>query len=100
MARTVIVGASGPAPLERLAVKLGEHAPLYRDLELGRGIEISIGEAREILRKYTYYGVIIDGVLASIAARYITLPVIRIIGGVFTRREYRGRAMPRLWPQR
>ncbi len=81
-----------PSPLERLAVKLREeHASLYRDLELERGIEISVDEAREILREYTHYGVIVDNVLASIAARYITLPWIHIMGGVFTRKEYRGR---------
>ena len=44
-----------PSPLERLAVKLREeHAPLYRDLELERGIEISVDEAREILRAVSY----------------------------------------------
>ena len=81
-----------PSPLERLAVRLREeHAPLYKDLELERGIEISIDEAREILREYTHYGVIADGVLASIVARYVSLPEIHIIGGVFTRKEYRGR---------
>ena len=33
------------SPLERLAIRLGEkHAALYRDLELERGIEISIDE--------------------------------------------------------
>jgi len=77
-----------PSTLEKLALKLGEkHASLYRGLELERGIEISVDEARKILREYTHYGVI----LASIAARYITLPWIHVIGGVFTRKEYRGR---------
>ena len=81
-----------PSLLERLAVKLREeHAFLYRDLKLERGIEISVDEAREILREYTHYGVIVDNVLVSIAARYITLPWIHAIGGVFTRKEYRGR---------
>jgi len=81
-----------PSPLEKLAVKLGrEHAPLYRDLELERGIEIIVDEAREILEEYTHYGVIVDDVLASIAARYVTLPEVHVIGGVFTRKEYRGR---------
>jgi len=81
-----------PSPLEGLAVKLGEeHAPLYRDLEVERGVELSIGEAREILKTYTHYGVIVGNVLASIAARYVTLPHLHVIGGVFTRREYRGR---------
>ncbi len=79
-----------PSPLEKLAIKLGrEHASLYRELELLRGVEISIDEAREILKEYTHYGVIINDTLVSIAARYITLPVIHIIGGVFTRKEYR-----------
>ena len=78
--------------LEKLAVKLSEeHASLYKDLELERGIEISLDEAREILREYTHYGVIVDNVLASIAARYVTLPWVHVIGGVFTRKEYRGR---------
>ena len=81
-----------PSPLEKLAIKLGEeHALLYRDLELERGIEISVDEAREILKEYTHYGMIIGNVLASIAARYVTLPRIHVIGGVFTRRRYRGR---------
>lgn len=81
-----------PSPLERLAVKLREkHAPLYRDLEVERGIEISIDEAREILKTYTHYGVIIDNTLVSIAARYVTLPEIHIVGGVFTRKKFRGK---------
>lgn len=81
-----------PSPLENLAVKLGEaHAQVYRDLELERGVELGIEEAREILRTYTHYGVIVGGVLASIATRYITLPYLHIIGGVFTRKKYRGR---------
>lgn len=85
-----------PSPLEGLAVRLGEaHAPLYRDLELERGIEIDLDEAREILREYTHYGVIVDDTLASIAASYVALPQIHVIGGVFTRREYRGRGYAR-----
>ena len=81
-----------PSPLEGLAVRLREeHATLYRDLELERGIEMSVGEAREILKAYTHYGVIVEDVLASIAARYVTLPYLHVVGGVFTRREYRGR---------
>lgn len=81
-----------PSPLERLAVKLREkHAPLYRNLELERGIEISDREAGEILKEFAHYGVVIDNRLASIAARYVTLPEIHIIGGVFTVKDYRGR---------
>lgn len=81
-----------PSPLEKLAVRLEEgHAPLYRDLELERGIEISIEEAREVLKTYVHYGVIVDDVLASIVASYVTLPWAYVIGGVFTRKRYRGR---------
>ena len=81
-----------PSPLERLAVRLEEkHASLYRDLELEREIEISVEEAREVLKTYIHYGVVVDNVLASIAASYVTLPWIYLIGGVFTRRRYRGR---------
>jgi len=81
-----------PSPLEKLAVRLEErYASLYRDLELERGIEISFEEAREILKTYIHYGVIVDNVLVSIAASYVTLPWIYMIGGVFTRERYRGR---------
>ncbi len=81
-----------PSPNEYLATKLGEeHAELYRELELERGIELSTEEAREILRTYTHYGVITNEVLASVAARYVTNPTIHVIGGVFTRSRYRGR---------
>ncbi len=80
------------SPLEYLATRLGEeHALLYKELELERGVEVGLDEAKEILRTYTHYGVIVNDVLASIAARYVTLPEIHVIGGVFTRREYRGR---------
>jgi len=80
------------SPLENLAVRLEErHAPLYRDLELERGIEISVEEARKILKTYLHYGVIVDNVLVSIAASYVTLPWIYVIGGVFTRKRYRGK---------
>lgn len=34
---------------------------------------------------------IVDGVLVSIVASYITLPWVYIIGGVFTREKYRER---------
>ena len=81
-----------PSLQEELAVKLEEkHAPLYRDLEVERGIEISVEEAREILKEYTHYGIIVDEVLASVAARYVMLPDLHILGGVFTRKKYRGR---------
>mgnify|MGYP001772500806 CR=1 FL=1 len=81
-----------PSSLERLAVKLGEeHAPLYRDLELERGVEVSVEEAREILKAYPHYGVVVGNTLASIAASYITLPWVYVVGGVFTRERYRGR---------
>ncbi len=40
---------------------------------------------------YTHYGVVVDNVLASIATSYVTLPWIYVIGGVFTRKRYRGR---------
>ncbi len=81
-----------PSYQERLAVKLEEkHAQLYMDLELERGIEISIDEARGILREYTHYGVILNDTLVSIAARYITHPNLHILGGVFTRKNYRGK---------
>ena len=62
-----------PSSLERLAVKLGEeYVPLYRDLEFGRGIEITLDEASKILEKYTHYGVIVNNTLAFIVARYVT----------------------------
>jgi len=62
-----------PSSLEKLAVKLGEeYVPLYRDLEFGRGIEITLDEASKILEKYTHYGVIVNNTLASIVARYVT----------------------------
>jgi len=85
-----------PSPFEKLAVRLGEeHATLYKDLELERGIEIGIDEARSILREYTHYGVIIDDILVAIAARYVTLPEIHVLGGIFTRKEYRRRGYAR-----
>lgn len=40
---------------------------------------------------YTHYGVVVDSVLASIAASYVTLPWIHVIGGVYTRERCRGR---------
>lgn len=83
-----------PSPLENLAVKLREeHASLYRDLERERDkeIEMNIDEAREILKEYTHYGVIIDNTLASVAARYVITSGLHILGGVFTRKQYRGK---------
>ena len=81
-----------PSPLEKQAARLGEeHVLLYRDLERERGIEISVEEAEEILKTYVHYGVIVDNVLASIAASYVTLPWMYAISGVFTREKYRGR---------
>ena len=81
-----------PSDLEVLATKLREeHATLYRDLELERDIEISLEEAKRILQRYTHYGVIVNGILASIAASYVTLPQLWVLGGVYTRKRFRGR---------
>ncbi len=81
-----------PSPLERIAIRLSSrYASLYRDLELERGVEISLEEAKEVLETYTHYGVIINNTLASVAARYLTLPWIHVVGGVYTRKGFRGR---------
>ena len=81
-----------PSANEGLAVKLGpRHAELFADLKRSRGQELSLEEAREILRKRRYYGVIIDGKLVSTASRYVALQEIHVIGDVYTRPEYRGR---------
>lgn len=78
-------------------MRLGEeHAAPYRDLELERGVEVSMEEAGEILKTYTHYGVITGSIIASIAARYVALPRLHVIGGVFTRKEHGGGATSRL----
>lgn len=43
-----------------------------------------------LIREQIYYVVIIKDTIVSIAARYVTLPEIHLIGGVFTREEYGG----------
>jgi predicted GNAT family acetyltransferase len=77
---------------EELAVRLRPHySELFLELIRSRGQTLNREEAREILKKRRYYGVIVDGKLVSTASRYITLEEIHMIGDVYTRPEYRGR---------
>jgi GNAT superfamily N-acetyltransferase len=81
-----------PNDKEELAVRLRpHHSELFLELRRSRGQTLNQEEAREILKKRRYYGVIVDGKLVSTASRYITLEEIHMIGDVYTRPEYRGR---------
>jgi ribosomal protein S18 acetylase RimI-like enzyme len=81
-----------PSDKEELAIKLRpHHSELFLELKRSRGQFLNPEEAREILRKRRYYGVIADGKLVSTASRYLTLEEIHMIGDVYTRPEYRGR---------
>jgi Predicted acetyltransferase len=81
-----------PIDKEELAIKLRPHHSEHF-LELRRSREQSLNqeEAREILRKRRYYGVMADGKLVSTAFRYIALEEMHMIGDIYTRPEYRGR---------
>ncbi len=81
-----------PSHKEELAIRLRpQHSELFLELRRSRGQILSLEEAREILKKRRYYGVIVDGKLVSTASRYIALEEIHMVGDVYTRPEYRGR---------
>ncbi|RLF05221.1 MAG: hypothetical protein DRK00_04940 [Thermoprotei archaeon] len=52
---------------------------------------LSPEEARRLLKKWRWYGVFEGGELASVAAAYLRLPEVWVIGGVYTRTAFRGR---------
>ncbi|MEM1610108.1 MAG: GNAT family N-acetyltransferase [Sulfolobales archaeon] len=81
-----------PSDKEGLAIRLrSNHLEFFLELKRSRGQTLSLEEAREILKKRRYYGVIADGKLVSTASRYLALEEIHMIGDVYTRPEYRGR---------
>ncbi|MEM1508323.1 MAG: GNAT family N-acetyltransferase [Thermofilaceae archaeon] len=66
-------------------------AELFVELNKSRGVNIGLEEAKKYLTKFRYYGLLVNGTLASIASRYLTLRDVHIIGDVYTKPEYRGR---------
>ncbi len=64
---------------------------LLVELNKSRGVSVGLEEARKYLTKYRYYGLLVNGTLASTASRYLALRDVHIIGDVYTRPEYRGR---------
>ena len=67
------------------------HAPLFARAQRARGRRITEEEAKAMLEEQRCYGVIEDGVLVSMACRYLMLPEIGCVGGVYTEPLYRGR---------
>ncbi|RLF01537.1 MAG: hypothetical protein DRK00_11275 [Thermoprotei archaeon] len=52
---------------------------------------LSLEEARRLLEKWRWYGVFRGDELASVAAAYLRLPEVWVIGGVYTYTAFRGR---------
>jgi len=81
-----------PSEDEHLATKLAiAHAELFRRYMCSRSIDLTHLEAREILAKMRYYGVIVEGEIVSAAATCLRLPEVHVICDVYTRPEFRGR---------
>jgi GNAT superfamily N-acetyltransferase len=81
-----------PSSNERLAVKLSpSHAEAFVEYAKQRGDEMTLEEAKVKLAKRTYYGVLVDGKLASAGAVCARMPELGLICDVYTREEYRRR---------
>lgn len=79
------------------AIRLGPgHVDMLLDVKRSRGLRVDREEVEEALTTYRYYGVIVDGVLASTACAYLRLPEVWIIGDVYTRPEHRGRGYAKI----
>ncbi|RLG88089.1 MAG: hypothetical protein DRO18_02080 [Thermoprotei archaeon] len=68
----------------------------FLELERIAGRIISEDVAREILTRWRYYGLYVNGTLVSIACRYLALPEVHIIGDVFTHPNFRGRGYAKI----
>lgn len=81
-----------PSENEYLATKLSHgYAELFRDYMRFRGIELSLQEARDLLMKKIYYGVIIGNEIVSAGAICTKLPEIYMVCDVYTKPSFRGR---------
>ncbi|RLG78687.1 MAG: hypothetical protein DRO40_13640 [Thermoprotei archaeon] len=82
---------------EGLARRLGvEDLDEFIRLKTVQGTVINRDLAREIISKWRYYGLFINGRLVSIACRYIALPDVWIIGDVFTHPDFRGKGYAKI----
>lgn len=68
-----------------------DHVRRFVEIKRIQGRPIDEGRAKEVLRKWRYYGVFEGEVLASMACAYVRTRDVWIIGDVFTRPDYRGR---------
>jgi len=81
-----------PSESERLATRLtGDHVELFEEYMRARGIEVTPEEARDVLAKRRYYGVIVEGKVVSTAATCVELREIHVVCDVYTRPEFRGK---------
>ncbi len=71
------------------------HATLFARAQRAQGRRISEEEAKALLEEQRCYGVIENGRIVSMACRYLMLPEIGCIGGVYTEPLYRGRGYAR-----
>ncbi len=66
-------------------------AEAYSSLRESQGRPVGIDEAKRVLSEQRCYGIYENSLLVSVACRYLTLPHVGIVGGVYTRPEYRGK---------
>jgi len=83
----------GEGPARRLSI---EDLDEFIRLKTVQGMVINENLAREMISKWRYYGLFIDGRLVSIASRYIALPDVWIIGDVFTHPDFRGKGYAKI----
>ncbi len=73
-----------------------EHVRAFLKVKEVQGREVDEEEARDLLRRWRYYGLLEGGELLSIACAYLRMPEIWIVGDVFTVPEARGRGYAKI----
>jgi ribosomal protein S18 acetylase RimI-like enzyme len=84
-----------PFILSKVARLRPIHAALFAAAQQARGLQITEEEAKRLLEEQRCYGIIDEGRIVSVACRYLMLPEIGCIGGVYTEPLYRGRGYAR-----
>ncbi|BEP16882.1 hypothetical protein PYJP_02340 [Pyrofollis japonicus] len=67
------------------------HADIFAEAMRRQGYNIGLNTARELLKSWRCYAIIIEGRIASMACRYLMLPEVGCVGNVYTEPIYRGR---------
>ncbi len=96
----MVVDERGFNPVPGGAIRLRHddegHVEAFLRIKEVQGREINEARAKELLRRWRYYGLLEKGELLSIACAYIRMPEVWIVGDVFTVPEARGRGYAKI----